>query len=89
MTNDNPPPAPTPTPAPSPVWTHGFNSDAAHAAVTAAAHAVQADAERQGYTLTYEQCEELAIVVIGHYQSFVAGVDYANTRPHTVAEPGQ
>jgi hypothetical protein len=54
-----------------------FDSDATRAAVTAAAQAVQADAERQGHQLTYEQCEELAIAVIGHYQAFMSGVSYA------------
>jgi hypothetical protein len=66
-----------------------FDSDATRAAVTAAAQAVQAVAERQGYTLAYEQGEELAITVISHYQAFVAGVDYASNQHRSSADPGQ
>lgn len=63
-----------------------FDSDATRAAVTAAAQAVQAAADRQGHGLSYEQCEELALVVIGQYQAFTAGVQYARTG---TIEPGE
>jgi hypothetical protein len=66
-----------------------YDSDAVRAAVAAAAHAVAAECERLGITITAEQCESLAVAVISHYQAFTAGLTYASHHNRTAAEPGQ
>ncbi|MFC0526755.1 hypothetical protein [Phytohabitans kaempferiae] len=63
-----------------------FDSDATRAAVTAAAQAVAAYADRHAITITAEQCEDLAQTLIGQYQAFEAGVRYATPPPSS--EPG-
>ncbi|MFC0527214.1 hypothetical protein [Phytohabitans kaempferiae] len=68
--------------------TVAFDSDAARAAVTIASQQIAAYADKHAITITPAQCEDLAEVLVSHYQAFFAGVRYATTQRST-PEPGQ